>query len=177
MQIPRLALICIHLAYAAHAAPIFAGANELAARDPGNWCDPVDCNPMYHPEKREVVTNDQVPEANVEPSVAQIVSSGQEEEQHEVQESDLAKRDPGNWCDPVDCNPMYHPEKRDEKEVGAAQEVQASKEEVPVQEVVENSGSDAAEVEKRDPGNWCDPVDCNPMYHPEKRDVPAAARR
>ncbi|KAI8820929.1 hypothetical protein BJ741DRAFT_637765 [Chytriomyces cf. hyalinus JEL632] len=148
MQIPRLALICIHLALATHAAPIFAGANELAARDPGNWCDPVDCNPMYHPEKRDVVANNQVPDAIVEPSAPQIVSSGPEEQQHEVQESDLAKRDPGNWCDPVDCNPMYHPEKRDE-EAAAAQEVQANNEEAAVHQVIENS--DAAEIEKRDP--------------------------
>ncbi|KAJ3402480.1 hypothetical protein HDU80_005042, partial [Chytriomyces hyalinus] len=147
-------------------------AAEVEKRDPGNWCDPVDCNPMYHPEKRdeEVLAAQEVQANKEEPAVQEVIENSGSDA------AEVEKRDPGNWCDPVDCNPMYHPEKRDE-EVLAAQEVQANKEEPAVQEVIENSGSDAAEVEKRDPGNWCDPVDCNPMYHPEKRDVPAAARR
>ncbi|KAJ3218934.1 hypothetical protein HDU81_000429 [Chytriomyces hyalinus] len=89
------------------------------------------------------------------------------------QANDLAARDPGTWCDPNDCNPLAHPEKRDEQAVGAL-EVPPAVQDVPAAAPIEASSDN---LEKRDPGNWCDPNDCNPLAHPEKRDVPTAASR
>ncbi|KAJ3218933.1 hypothetical protein HDU81_000428 [Chytriomyces hyalinus] len=105
MHFARLTLLCIQLAFAAHAAPILAsGANDLAPRDPGNWCDPNNCNPMFHPEKRDEQAAGTPEVPPTVPDVPVAIEAGSD---------NIEKRDPGNWCDPNDCNPLFHPEKRD----------------------------------------------------------------